>query len=255
MATTYTSKDNMPQPIINIANLGMSTTNTVATYARANVAAVTITDLYTVPAGKVMVVNQVLITNTSGSTDQVFFSIKISGTYYRISSTLNVSTAGAVNATFASLPVFTAGTSFSVNALHAVATNYTLCYTEIDAASGLNCVYFSAFTTGNDTVYTCPSDTVTYFLICGKYSFNETATTSGGALIGNDSGVTCSYGLYFNDGSTHQFQTANPIIDASAQVLFVPQIFTAGDYLAISSDSAAAGQFFFAPYIELPATP
>lgn len=227
-----------------------------------NTAGTTDVDLYTTPANKQAVILGWTGYNNTFSTSLI--KIKISGTYYTIR---------RLTDTFNALICLDAGQTLAVNMSAAGANLWFVLY-EFDSTTTLSINYTTSFINGNNTLYTCPSNTIAVPLTfvntngsasgflsnrmfpsinspaCGIWnssggaiSYTSYVVTSGGSpAVTND--FSASTSLNTNNGSYPFWSQTNPTTVSSH--------LTAGESIVIASNSANAGQFGWVYALQIP---
>lgn len=203
-------------------------------------------DLYTVPSGKRLYVSNLIVFNTAGTATTTRSQVKISGSYYRLSSSQSV-TAGTSNTSMiATFYVLEAGEILSLNTSQA-GLNVWVRAIEFDNTSPLKSVKISSTSSGNNIIYTVPA---------GKSAFiqNTIPTVSlsspGVIMASNESAGSVVWIAYLvpsggSQGSTNQctasITTATTIL-ANASI---PGVINAGDSVVINVSSGAGASELF----------
>lgn len=112
-------------------------------------------DLYTVPAGKRAVVGGTNIYNNSAGNITTHNQVKISGTYYRVSNDLTITSGNSNqhNQVF----MLEVDDIFSVNSTTTNGLNVDAMVLEFDSTSKLTQGRVTGPSTGNNTLFTCPA--------------------------------------------------------------------------------------------------
>ncbi len=207
-------------------------------------------DLYTVPSGKRAMIYAVYFYNDGGAGTVLYSQIKISGTYYALSA--NSSSLASENTTTQSVGfIAEAGMIFSVNATVGSVINAYPIIVEFDDTSNLRSAYFSAFASGDNTVYTVPSGKTATF-----YGQTLTPATSGLLFYSNRTSATVVRytNLVPSGGSpaTTNLLTAasglNTTNNAVSQISIMP--LTSLDFISHNVSSSTAGQFAWVNVVE-----
>lgn len=198
-------------------------------------------DLYIVPEGKkcLIGIGRGIAYNTSGGTVVIFGQMKISSTYYRMTSNNSVTAGNTNGLTFQSF-VLNAGESYSVNA-DATGLNYFLSGIEFDdTETELKTYYDLSLTSGNQTLYTVPAGKNAI----GTYNLFNTNTH---VAVVNDSGGSINYYIHNvpsgdSADSTNQVGPTSAAADNTIKTLNIESGLDSGDFIVVNSSSANAGQ-------------
>lgn len=223
-------------------------------------------DIYTVPAGRRAYICNLYTLNTSGTNCSFQMQIKISGTYYPLNAGTGFSI-GNQNTCYSSAVVpyvAEAGETLAVNCSQASFTTWAA-IVEFDDTSTLYTSKVTSMVNGNNTVYTAPASTTS--LLVSQSMFGSNGSTGGGSNSGtsgsacfcfsNVSGAnrTVSWNLVPSGGtvgSTNDL-TGGTQNSGSGTVLYqgIPLTLNAGDFVNVSTSSAAAGQLAWVTVVEL----
>jgi hypothetical protein len=210
------------------------------------------TDLYTVPAGKRAVFGG-FIFNTSGGTLTAQPQYKISGTYVALSSPTTSITNNTATTflAFNTLPIAEAGDVISfgtTGVMQVFGVIITFNNTE-----GLLSPRLTTFTTGDNTLFTCPAST-TCFITNGGGGGNapyRTANNSGGTRTYHMNAVLSGQSPTATNQLGAAFTTTNANSTAASFVSLIG--LGPGDFLNVNVDAGTATQFFYIPTIvEIP---
>lgn len=201
--------------------------------------------VYTVPAGKRAMIGSWSHYNTGGGNANVQVFVTIGGVDYNFTS--YAVNAGAVSGQATPYTIFEAGEVLKFTVTGAsVSLNTQWRVMEFDDSAPIKCVNFTAFTGGADTVYTCPVGKVAAFIRAGS---NDWFYNNARLTIINMSGGARTYTPYIvpSGGSAaagNQANAATTVADGTLGDVGVGfnAVLTAGDFVAIDSDSDAAGQ-------------
>jgi hypothetical protein len=193
-------------------------------------------DLYTVPTGKRALILFSACFNTTGGNLNVYHTIKVAGTTYRIGSTtlVNLGTLGSPQAGFC----FDAGDIFGINTDGAGIQASTTIY-EFDATSSyLKGARILDTINGDSTLYTCPANKRAHLLLntglwgAGHLSYCGTSGTpnltpylvpSGGAK-----------------GASNQIGPTTTVSALVRNQFLVPCVLSPGDAIVVNSNAAGA---------------
>lgn len=211
------------------------------------------TDLYTAPAGKRAAIYNGLLYNTNGVSVTAQYKVKISGVYYNLSTIATITTLSNSGSPFYGI-VLEPGESIAVTTNN-TGINVTLNIVEFDAT----CAFFSKkmqLSNGNNTLYTCPSNTTAWLLTqyLGTYLFGNGETN---IFITNFSGSTATYNHYVvpsggSVGTTNQFFNGSPTTNTNAiHQVPIRAVLAAGDFFVTNTNIAATGQFAWINVMEI----
>lgn len=248
-----------PQQSINIGmlNIPLSDINFVENFV--NITTATTTDLYTVPAGKKALIPASYFTNVGAAGNATSVAVKISGTYYVLTTSANISAnaTGTRNSQY----IFEAGEILAVITSSTSQLNGRAFIMEIPDYYPIFSAKLTAFTGSGtaDILYTLPANKKAFIL---SPSFPYTAG-QGAGLVG---------GLYTNNSSSDNAILAYVVLPAGSpgtnnntfpsltvfqqdiQVFnFCSSLVTAGTTLQISSTASGSGQLAIQNIIELDA--
>lgn len=206
-------------------------------------------DIYTVPSGRqALVMVSPRVYNTSGSSINVYAQVKISGVYYRLSSTVSVAS-GALSSLTMTLPfILNAGEIFGINT----------------SASGINCGFgIMEFDTNskivrgqklgfssNNTLYTCPA---------GKNAFEIRKTITYGdfyALFSNGAASSTTITVYNvpsggSAGNSNEVTSSSISSNSVNTSMYVGCSLTAGDSIQFTSSVTSSASSAFVNLIEV----
>lgn len=210
------------------------------------------TDLYTAPAGKRAVVAAMTIGNGNGST--VFAEAKISGTYFRLQGTATTSTAAGINLTPLMPFVLDPGDTISVNCSACAGTgNLFLKVIEFPSAYAFHSPRLTTLAASANTLYTVPANSSAVLLALNlPVSIGPLAGACG---ISNSSGgpINFSINLVPSGGSVaagNLITGTQSVANNSGTAFACSSTMTAGDFISVTSASAAAGQFAWVTVVE-----
>src|SRR5262249_3446826 len=110
-------------------------------------------DIYTCPTGKRAIVVESTMYNHAGISSTIFMEVKISGTYYP--TTLSVNPSDQTATSRSNTYILEAGESVSVN-ISAQPVNVFTQILEFDNTANIRTVKITSFGAGDNTVYTVP---------------------------------------------------------------------------------------------------
>lgn len=210
-------------------------------------------DLYTCPTGKRAYIASASAYNGSGGSIPRYYQVKISGTYYRVSAATTVSN-GGVNTNTIGI-VLDAGEIISINTTTTNGLNCTLEVWEFDDSSPFKSVKKTSWSTGDNTIYTCPAGKSAWLgPVSSAFTMGVTPTARlsfmsdgggtrtvivhvvpSGQAVGTDYRITGAVAV-----------TANNL----GAVTFVTEL-GAGDFINVNVDTGAAGEFGWLNVIEI----
>lgn len=194
-------------------------------------------DLYTVPAGKrafIGVTGQIY--NNSAGSITWYWEIKVSGTYYRLSSSLTTATGDGITATAGI--VLEPGETFAVNVATTNGLNALLQAIEFDSIAPLFSPKLLTLASGDQTLYTCPT---------GKTAIGlgNTGPAVGGStisVVADGTGQSVKVHLVPSGNSVGNTYKIVPTTSIAANVrqafTFVPAL-GAGDFININVSAGA----------------
>jgi hypothetical protein len=212
-------------------------------------------DVYTVPTGRKAFLSANFwadYNDNSGGTLVRFLEVKISGSYYRVtanaSRTVNT---GAVTGIFTPM-ILEAGDKLAVNT--AITTgngfplNYAASIVEFDAGSKLKSARLTGPSSGDNTLYTCPSSTAAMLVL------SQLVTSGQGVTFTADGTQRNIYANIVPNGSspasTNRFTTTVVVSANTVNAGVVFGSLTAGDFVNINVDVGAATQFAWVNILE-----
>lgn len=197
-------------------------------------------DLYTVPAGKRLLIASITALAPSGAST-VYGLAKVSGTYYRLGANASIGTGSPTAINFSSY-IFEAGEIVAINQTVA-GVNYWGRGILFDNTSGLKTAKVLALSNGDNTIYTCPANKTAIGMIAGG------GYTQSMLYYVNDSGATRTYSVNVvtSGGSV---ASTNKLVNAQTNsdktVLTIAQFgavaLSAGDFVNLNTDAGTANQ-------------
>lgn len=205
-------------------------------------------DIYTVPAGKSFFVSSINIFNGSGGTNTIYATVKVSGTYYRISSSSTLATNSSASP-YTNM-IFSAGDVLAINCT-ATDANCFISGILFDDTSNFKGARLLGLSTGDNTLYTCPSGKVAYLI-------GSSIIDGAGAMPfinGSGGSISVYYNLVPSAGSpTTSNKMASASVAANTRVAISNSItLTAGDYINFNVSSGNTGHTLWAKFIEMDA--
>lgn len=219
------------------------------------------TDLYTAPAGKRAIVFPCYGANcnTTAVNVQMTPKIKSGGNYYAMGqSSINITQGAAIttpnkNGTFILEP----GESASVTVATSAVNTFGYSIIEFDSTVSLKTSRVTAIAAANNTIYTCPANTLAFVLdINGQMALG---TQGGQVYYTNNSGgiVTRNWFMVNNGGATgagNNVSGSSPISNLTFDTgCLIGLTLSAGDTIVMSANSATAGQVAWVNVLECPA--
>ncbi len=206
-------------------------------------------DVYTVPSGKRLLVRSVSAGTTNQSSTSMFSEVKTNGVYFRISTSVTVTT-NSGNLISVEM-VFEAGETVSFNSSNTGA-NVVVSGLLYDNTVPVYSPRLKTITGGTDVLYTSPANTIGV-----PYSMFETMSrqTSGQFAYMNTTGAPVLVSVYHvaSGGSIGPGNIINSA-DRNNNTRSVVNIyeFMPGDFLAIVSASSSASQWAYLTVVEIP---
>lgn len=207
-------------------------------------------DLYTVPASKRAIIYGNVGYNPSAGTITWFPQVKISGTYYKIGASSNLSTGAGTGANFAVSSVvpyiLEVGEIFSINTTTTAGLNIWFRAIEFSDTYPLSSKKIVALANGDNTLYTCAN---------AQGAILPVVVNSAGAQVAaqiyvmNSSGATRTYIAYLvpvagSAGSTNQLIPATAVNNGVLSTLLACNShLDNGDFIVLNTNSGTAGQF------------
>ncbi len=207
-------------------------------------------DVYTVPSGRRASVVGFQGYNSAGTTTTVYGQIKVSATYYPISTQISINTVtGSNNLTSMSI-IAEAGESLGIHTSQA-GMNLFLRIIEWDNTELPKSPRLLTLATGDNTLYTCPANTRTTMLS------SQFQANGPGIFIVNRTGTTRTYNLFIvpsggASGTGNKFENAISVNDLSQGLVGIPCCLSAGDFVVINTDANTAGQTVYLNVMEIP---
>lgn len=213
------------------------------------------TDLYTVPTGKRAIVTTMCGFNPSAGSITWYPKVKISGTYYRLNSG-SAAGAGTFSAPTSVSFILEAGEILAINTITTNGLNVSTSIIEFDAASPLKTVKLAGLSTGDNTLYTCPSGKTALplgpSLLFG--GINPTVFCPFLYVVGDASGGD-TFVLHLvpsggSAGSTNKIATVTPSANARGTASFAGSL-GAGDFIVVNASTGDAAQIAWMNLVEL----
>lgn len=197
-------------------------------------------DIYTVPAGKRAFINEIDLFNAAGSTTTLYFEVKISGVYYRLSPTTTLATNTYINIIDLNQGtpiILEEGDTIAINTSQAGINLWTHVM-EFDNTSGMKSPRLLSLASGDNILYTVSSMQSAF--IMGSSTWNGDAN----AVFGfNNSGSSTTINLnYVPNGETSGL--GNKVINqvtvaaASPMQLQGATSLNAGDSIVVNASGA-----------------
>ncbi len=218
------------------------------------------TDLYTVPTGRRAFIGNLQFHNPSAGTIGFYMEIKVSGTYYRISS-VSSANAGLSNNNFNAGGIYLeAGESLSINTTTTAGLNASIAVVEMDATSPVKSAKLTGASTGHNTLYTCPAGKSAY--VTGQGSGMGMGMGNPNVFAGllnfvSDGGGTRAVTTYLvpsggSAGTTNQMMaSANVSANVRSSALIFNATLGVGDFVDFNVDTGAATQLAWVNIIEI----
>lgn len=212
------------------------------------------TDLYTVPAGKSAFISfQFRAYNTSLGNIDTYLEIKVSGTYYRISSTTTLLTVTGATLTIGLGIVLNAGESFSINTATNTGLNVRGEAFQFDVGdTSIATARILALANGNNTLFTAPANKTCHLLFSVQLANSSIANVA----VANNSGGALNY--YVNQvpsggsvGTSNQLYPATSIADKTLSTFSVGSAMSAGDFINVNTSAGTAGQIAWVTYYQM----
>lgn len=211
-------------------------------------------DLYTVPAGKRVLVLQMV--SYFAANIIVRFTVKSGGNYYNISTTSNPGNTFTQIA-YNGFCVILSGETIAFNTASSVSGNLTLSFIEFDEDSQLNRGALFSLSSGNNTVYTCPAgyQAIPVTLYLPQFSMQNANLR---VNYFNVSGATRTLSFYYvpsggSPGSTNLTWSGTIANNTETSGLTNTSCFPSlqeGDSWVVNTDSSASGQYAWVNVIE-----
>jgi hypothetical protein len=151
-------------------------------------------DIYTVPSGKRAFINEIDLFNTAGSTTTLYFEVKISGVYYRLSPTTTLATNTYINIIDLNQGtpiILEEGDTIALNMSQAGINLWTHVM-EFDKTSGMKSPRLLSLASGDNILYTVPA--MKSVFIMGSSTWNGDSNSIFGF---NNSGSTITMNLNY----------------------------------------------------------
>jgi hypothetical protein len=206
-------------------------------------------DIYTVPSGKSFLLLNSNVFNGAGGANTIYATTKVGGIYYRM--TASTSLAANASQAFLSNTAFEAGDVLSLNCT-AAGANCFISGVLYDESSAIKPQRKLGLTTGNNTLYTCPSGKVAQ--VIGSSSFDGISSI---IRVANGPGTRS---IYFNvvpsggsPNSTNRFSSAGSLTANNAAIASGLITLNAGDFINLNIDLGTAAQSAWLKVLELEA--
>lgn len=203
----------------------------------------------TVPTGKRWLITCCEAFNTSAGSITWNLQVKISGTYYRLMTSVTTLTNAAANNTLCGY-IAEAGETIAVNTTTTNGLNLYVQVVEFDSTCALKASKLLSLAVGNNTVYTCPALTSAFLPGVTATFSNPSAiyiNTSGGAR-------TISWNIVPSGGAVgtgNQITPATSVSDVTRNQQAICTSLSAGDFLSINTDANTATQMAFIIVMEI----
>lgn len=194
-------------------------------------------DLFTVPAGKKAMVSCSAF-NNAGTTTTWFGQVKNSGTYYHLSTV--VSTATLVNSNGGSFNayVYEAGETISINTSQAGLNVFAAVFL-FDASAPIKTAKLFSFSSGDNTVYTCPAGKVAYSL--GYNNFFNGVSAPNMTIINQTGGAITYTWNSVKSGNTpvngNRIGVTASIANNGSGSIVSNYALAAGDFISVNTSS------------------
>lgn len=218
-----------------------------------NITTATTTDLYTVPAGKTAIIPVMYTNNVGLSANTTSVAVKISGSYYRISTDNSFTSAQAQARSLTY--IFNSGETLAFITSTTSQINYRAAILEIPNEYGVSSKVLTSFTGGGtpDALYTLPANTKAFV-----WGSPPTSIFSP-AIYVTPNNAAVNYFVYVVPNGSSPSLTDNVInlviAAGSTSVNFLnigTNLENAGDSIMISSNSTNSGQLAWVNIIEIP---
>lgn len=187
-------------------------------------------DLYTAPANTRAYINGSFVNNTAGTSTSIFFEIKVSGVYYKMSATQSRST--GTSTTVSLNIVLEPGESIAINTTQS-GMNVWLGITEFPSNLKFYSPKILALTSGDNTLYTAPANTKAFTTQINVFNNCGTTIVLNSYIV--PSGNSTSSG--------NQYRVNTSVLNGALNTLGNTGFgFGAGDFIVLNSDTATAGQ-------------
>lgn len=201
------------------------------------------TDLYTVPAGKRVIVALTTFYNTTATPRNGRTQVKISGTYYAISQSTSLGANAAAPVGTLLNTILEAGDILAVNVDTGAAINVEFRLIQFNNTFGLRTARLLTVANGNNTVYTVPVGKHTIALNNSPFVSPANDTVIG--FVNRSGGPRSVQGFFTPNGGT-PIQFSNTAALADGSISFVtrcgPSLLNPGDAVVVATNSAAAEQ-------------
>lgn len=243
----------MTQNSINNDNYGLRQLSSLGKYVSGFASVNTgDTDLYTVPTGKKALICNQNSYNSSVGNITYFWQIKVSSTYYRISSSVTLATGNRTSSTTVPAAiVLSAGESISINTATNNGLNVWIRVIEFDATfAGVKTARILSLANGDNTLYTVPAGKTA--IILGTHMEMNPGTIN----FCNASGASRDVIIYIvpsgeTAGTTNQVFPTTAVGNGVFQQFTVNASMDAGDFIVINTNSGTAGQNAYVTYMEI----
>lgn len=205
-------------------------------------------DFYTCPAGKKCAIYGVALYNDNASSRTVFFQVKISGTYYRLSSQLVLTT--GLNSRINTAYILEAGDIVSLNST-GVGVNAWGKMIEFDARAPVSTKKILSLSNGDNTLYTVPNGK-TALVLCDDLQSSSTNNYSNMTSSTSNPNITCySIPNGGTKGTSNQISPST-FINTNTRVNFACNpTMNSGDFYVMNTTNGTATQFAWMNVIEI----
>jgi len=214
-------------------------------------------DFYTAPTGRACLLTQIGYNNINPASGNVGFypTIKVSGTYYRIRATQTVTNTSISINPLGSPIVINPGESISFNAATNNGINAWMAGIEFDSDSPLKQAKLVGLSTGDNTLYTCPTGKTA--LVLGSPSPIASASVANSIILfGNDSGGARTLKLNTvpsggSPGTDNQSMATTTVNNNQSNTgTIVAPALAAGDFFNVNIDTGHASTIAIVTILE-----
>lgn len=219
------------------------------------------TDLYTAPAGKRAIVFAAYGANGSATPAGMTYQpkLKSGGNYYNLQTTgtsnQNQLLLGGINNPIILEPGESAAVNFAAGST--TSNTYGFPILEFDSNIPLKTAKLLSFSSGNNTLYTCPANTKAFILDSSMGMANQTNiglfyyfNASGGSITRQWYVVNSGGSPGTSNSCSASTSVSNNVMDTGGAGC---TCLNAGDYIAINVSAATATQFAWVNIMEVPA--
>ena len=212
-------------------------------------------DLYTVPAGKRAIFQGLNLYNTSVGNIVWYPTVKVGGTYYRLTSN-NTTNTVSNGATAAISYIAEAGEILAINTATNNGANVFATVVVFDNTCPVYSAKLLALANGNNTIYTVPASKKAALLDANMIAIATSATS--GIFYVNSSGGARSVQVSFVEsgqslGTGYLAGPATSVNDITRSNLGWRPTLAAGDFVNINTNAATATQIAWVSTMEIPA--